>query len=125
MAHKMRSVTLAWLERDGASVVSRRVRFDLELFKELNRKYAGRRSHQARANTRAADEERGFRRAKWLDRRFGLKGKRCLEVGSGRGDVVRAIAEHYGCQVVGVDVEQHAAWDAPLPSGAKLLLRDI
>lgn len=101
------------------------VRFDLELFKQLNREYAKQRAHKPRDNTSAAVEERGLRRAKWLDRKFGLAGKRCLEVGTGRGEVIRAIAAHYDAEAVGVDVERHATWDVSLPEKARLVLHDV
>lgn len=114
----------SWLAA-SLSCYSHDVRFDLGLFQELNQEYAARRSHKARANTEAAVQQRGLKRAESLDRKFGLAGKRCLEVGAGRGEVVRALAEHYGVEVVGVDVERHPVWDAPQPAGASLLLRDI
>ena len=102
------------------------MRFDLELFEELNRQYADRPSHpRPREQGAEGVSQRGAQRARWLQQRFGLEGKRCLEVGCGRGEVVRALAERYGCEAVGVDVVRYAEWEAALPPGGALHLRDI
>lgn len=104
----------------------RLVKFDLELFEQLNLEYATKRSHAApRSNDAEAVQRRGEERARWLATRFGVRGKRCLEVGCGRGEVVRALSSQHDCQVVGVDVTEYPEWTAPQPAGASLIRRDI
>jgi SAM-dependent methyltransferase len=101
------------------------MRFDLELFEELNRQYEHRPSHTPRSNDSEGVSARGAHRAKWLARRFGVRGKRCLEVGCGRGEVVRALATQYGCDAVGVDIQRYGEWDAAPSIGGQVLVRDI
>lgn len=102
------------------------MRFDLDLFEQLNLEYAAKRSHPApRSNEAEAVARRGEHRARWLATRFGVRGKRCLEVGCGRGEVVRALAAQHGCEVIGVDVGEYSEWSGPQPPGAALLRRDI
>ena len=96
--------------------------FDLDLFEQLNQEYASKPSHSARSNDAESVAQRGEHRARWLDVRFGVRGKRCLEVGCGRGEVAGALAAR-GCEVVGVDVKRYPEWDAG--AGLRLLDRDI
>jgi 2-polyprenyl-3-methyl-5-hydroxy-6-metoxy-1,4-benzoquinol methylase len=100
------------------------MRFDLELFEQLNQEYAAKPSHSARSNDAESVRQRGEQRASWLDTRFGVSGKRCLEVGCGRGEVARALAAR-GCEVVGVDVKRYPEWDAASAAGPRLVERDI
>lgn len=53
---------------------------------------------------------RAYERAVYLDELLDLKGKRILEVGCGHGDLLRILAEEYGCDVVGIDVMRHGYW---------------
>jgi SAM-dependent methyltransferase len=102
------------------------MKFDLQLFEQLNAEYASKRSHAApRSNDPESVQHRGEQRARWLEARFGVRGKRCLEIGCGRGEVIRALAAHHGCEAVGVDVAGYAEWLAPQPKGASLVRRDI
>jgi SAM-dependent methyltransferase len=100
--------------------------FDLELFEELNREYESKPSYgRPRGNDTKTVERRGAERAQWLSTRFGVKGKRCLEIGCGRGEVVRALAAQHGCECFGVDVSEYDEWKAQQPTGATLLPRDV
>jgi SAM-dependent methyltransferase len=102
------------------------VRFDLSLFENLNAQYAARPSHaHPRKNDAASARARGLARAAWLQRRFGVRGKRCLEVGCGRGEVAVALAESYDCEVLGLDVQAYPEWNAARPANVELEVRDI
>lgn len=102
------------------------MKFDLELFEQLNAEYASKPSHRSpRENDRSSVQRRGEERATWLSTRFGVRGKRCLEVGCGRGEVVRALAAQHGCEAIGVDISEYDAWATPQPTGASLSKRDI
>lgn len=102
------------------------MKFDLALFEQLNAEYASKPSLKApRGNDAESVQQRGEQRAEWLVTRFGARGKRCLEVGCGRGEVVRVLAERYGCQAVGVDVGDYPEWRAPQPANVSLVRRDI
>lgn len=102
------------------------MRFDLELFEQLNAEYAAKPSYVTpRQNDAESVRRRGERRADWLAVRFGVRGRRCLEIGCGRGEVTRALAAKYGAEVVGVDVQQYEEWQGPQPSGAVLRQLDI
>lgn len=102
------------------------MKFDLQLFEQLNQEYASKRSHAApRSNEPEAVQRRGEQRAHWLETRFGVRGKRCLEVGCGRGEATRALAAQYGCDAVGVDVTEYPEWQEPQPHGASVVRRDI
>ena len=102
------------------------MQFDLALFEQLNQEYASRPSHRSpRKNDGDSVERRGSERASWLATRFGVQGKRCLEVGCGRGEVVRALAERHRAEVVGVDVGNYEEWRGPQPVRASLRRTDI
>jgi cyclopropane fatty-acyl-phospholipid synthase-like methyltransferase len=89
------------------------VRFDLELFHQLQDEYRDRpivptpRSLTDDALTKAARA-----RAAALDKRVGVRGKRVLEVGCGGGHTCRVLADEYDCEVVGVDIFASDAWSA-------------
>jgi len=69
--------------------------------------------------------ERARARVVELDELCKMRGTRVLEVGVGMGDVARLLVRDYGCEVVGVDVVQHAEWlEAPEP-GLTFMQGDI
>ncbi|GEP58616.1 class I SAM-dependent methyltransferase [Reyranella soli] len=52
--------------------------------------------------TRIADE---------IERLVGVSGLRVLDVGCHRGEIATALADRYGCEVIGVDIEAQPNWD--------------
>jgi len=86
--------------------------FDLELFVELNREYASKPLvPKPRSYTRSAVVSAGEIRARQLRERFNLAGKRVLEVGCGRGEVLHALAGALDVEALGVDVNRYELWD--------------
>lgn len=70
--------------------------------------------------------ERARKRARDVDSLLNLRGTRLLEIGCGAGDVCRVMAEEYECDVVGVDIMHHNAWqEIPPHPKLKLLVEDI
>lgn len=73
-----------------------------------------------------ARRERAQKRAHDLDALVGMQGKRVLEVGCGMGDVCRVLAEVYDCDVVGIDIMFHDAWqETPNHHNLRFSLADI
>src|SRR5688572_210758 len=85
-----------------------RVKFDLELFSALNREYASKPT--APASTPATVAARTSNRTRRLDKLFDMRGKRVLDVGCGRGAVAHELAQAFGCEVTGVDIEEYPEW---------------
>jgi SAM-dependent methyltransferase len=87
------------------------VRYDIDLFRALNAEYADKRLVPApRQTTQRSLHEQAVKRAKWVDRRLKLRGKRVLEIGAGRGHFCDVLAADYGCEVVGVDIAEYDTW---------------
>ena len=87
------------------------VRYDLELFKQLQDEYRDRPivpKPQGLDGGSMLDTAR--RRVTTLDARVGLRGKRVLEVGCGRSHTLQVLADEWGCDVVGVDVLRRPEW---------------
>lgn len=86
-------------------------RFDLQLFSRLNEEY---REKPIVPAPRSCDMpsllEAAQKRAASLDRRIGVRDKRVLEIGCGRGQVARVLADEFDCDVVGVDVTPYPEW---------------
>lgn len=100
--------------------------FDLELFLELNEEY---RDKPLVSKPRTFDEssldDAAARRLKNVERRFDLSHKRVLEIGSGRGHICRRLADHYGCEVVGVDIKTYPQWESLSGNGVDLRVHDV
>lgn len=100
--------------------------FDLALFLKLNEEY---RSKPLIAEPRSLDAKGRMafarQRAEMVDKRVGLKGKRVLEAGCGAGDMSVAVAREYGCEVVGVDIEQRPEWAEFKDKNLTLMQADI
>src|SRR5687767_5340865 len=70
------------------------MRFDLELFSELNEEYKSRPVvRRAPVYKKANITHSGNRRAATLNSKYSLAGKRVIEIGCGRGETCRAIAK--------------------------------
>ena len=101
-------------------------RFDLDLFRQLNRQYADRPVIEAPRSLDAAGRH-GYatQRARLLQRRVGLKGLRVLEVGCGAGDLSREMATLPGCSVVGVDIAPYPTWHEQTSASVEFLQGDL
>ena len=99
---------------------------DLDLFLELNKEYENKPLVTAPRVLGAQPLiETSRRRATQLDKKHGLKGKRVLEVGCGRGHLSHVLATEFGCSVVGVDIADYDAWPELQTPGLELLRHDI
>jgi len=99
------------------------LRFDLDLFCRLNNEYAERRLVSSPPKYAPVDlEVRGRSRAQKVAA-MGFSG-RGLEIGCGRGEVCRALAQFHGCEMVGVDVESYEQWSASADN-VRLLEADL
>ena len=100
--------------------------FDLELFLRLNEEYEGK---PIVARPRTFDEqsldEAAAKRLTNVERRVDLSDKRVLEIGSGRGHICRRLADHYGCEVVGVDIKEYEQWDTLSGRNVDLRIHDV
>lgn len=90
------------------------MRYDLDLFLKLNEEWADRplvpQPRKLRdPNAMAVQAEK---RVASLSRWFDLEGKRVLELGCGRGEVVRVLSRDYGCDAVGMDIVRYDEWGA-------------
>lgn len=85
-----------------------RVKFDLELFSQLNREYASKPIAPRISTTEISG--RASKRAGRLDKLFDIRGKRVLDVGCGRGALAHELANAFECHVTGVDIEAYPEW---------------
>ncbi|MDW9762145.1 methyltransferase domain-containing protein [Sinorhizobium meliloti] len=93
-----------------------KIKYDLELFQRLNEEYRSKPLVPPNLTAKYDPETLAWRaknRAKQLSTIFPLEGQRILEVGCGRGEVCRAMTEHFGATAVGVDVEHYDEWSIP------------
>ncbi len=100
--------------------------FDLELFLQLNEEYEAK---PVVARPRTFDEQSldqgAARRLSNVERRVDLSDKRVLEIGSGRGHICRRLADHYGCEVVGVDIKEYDQWESLSGRNVDLRIHDV
>jgi SAM-dependent methyltransferase len=103
-------------------------RYDLDVFTALNEEYRDKpivpSPRKIEDPDVLADEAR--RRAQALDKRLGngISGARVLEVGCGRGQLCRALAEEFDCEAVGLDTSEYDSWAGP-PQRVQFLRGDI
>lgn len=85
--------------------------FDLPLFIALNDIYSG---NPLVPHPRDVSPSGLFaqadKRLDYLQKHFDLKGKRCLEVGCGRGETAVRLAQRFSSRVVGVDAHAYPEW---------------
>jgi cyclopropane fatty-acyl-phospholipid synthase-like methyltransferase len=100
--------------------------FDLQLFLQLNEEYE---TKPIVARPRTFDEqsldEAAAKRLSNVERRVDLSSRRVLEIGSGRGHICRRLADHYGCDVVGVDIKAYDQWDDLRGPDVDLRIHDV
>jgi 2-polyprenyl-3-methyl-5-hydroxy-6-metoxy-1,4-benzoquinol methylase len=103
-------------------------RYDLDVFTALNEEYRDKRivPSPRNINDPQALEEQARARARALNNRFGnrVAGARVLEVGCGRGQLCRALAEDFDCDVTGIDTSEYDSWDG-LSSRVQFVQGDI
>jgi cyclopropane fatty-acyl-phospholipid synthase-like methyltransferase len=101
--------------------------FDLALFEQLNKEYESRPLvKKPRVYDQNALSDRGLRQATRLTKTHQLRGKKVLEIGCGRAEILQALAERFDCQCVGVDVSSYPQWkEASKVPSLRLLKADI
>lgn len=101
------------------------MRFDLPLFLELNEEYRCKPIVPAPPQYDPASlAERSAKKAAAIDKKVPLRDRRVLEIGCGRGEVCRLMAERYRCSTVGVDVARYHEWSIFAPD-VQLLQMDM
>jgi cyclopropane fatty-acyl-phospholipid synthase-like methyltransferase len=99
------------------------MKFDLSLFESLNNEYTSKPIvPQPRSYAPAAVAARGINKARQLCQQFDLKGKKVLEIGCGRGEILHALARNHQCQCVGVDIAAYPEWKTEGPDLRNLKL---
>lgn len=97
----------------GATVAPEVTPFDLGLFEQLNEEYADRPlSKNPPKYDPEALAEKGRTRMLWVHNMIDLREKRVLEIGCGNGYEVWNAAHHLGSEAHGIDIVNHATWDA-------------
>lgn len=101
------------------------MRYDLELFLALNEEYRSKPLVKAPPRYDPSSlEKRARTRADSVNAKVKITDKRVLEIGCGRGEVCRALNEHYGCETVGVDISSYPEWDIKR-DGVTLIKTDL
>lgn len=102
------------------------MKYDLELFTALNEEYRNKRLVRKPPTYAAAVlKQRGKQRVKGLVNRFGIAGKRLIEIGCGRGEMCHAFATEHGCSVVGVDITEYPQWKTHSSQTVSLIKHDL
>jgi SAM-dependent methyltransferase len=96
--------------------LAEKIRYDLNLFKQLHEEYREKPlvAPSLSPYDPASLAYRAKSRAQKISSVVPLDGKRILEIGCGRGEVCRAMAEHFNTQAVGVDIERYNEWSPPV-----------
>lgn len=101
-------------------------KYDLELFLKLNEEYADRPVvPKPRSLQSVGLFEQAERRARIIDTKLDIRGKRVLEIGCGRGHVSAVLARDYDCDVTGVDIVQYDDWPERVGPKVQLKVHDI
>src|SRR5690606_30669936 len=88
------------------------MRYDLALFLSLNEEYRDKPIAPQPPSTDPVERaRRASKRAAKLASSFELRRKRLLEIGCGRGEMLRELRISHGCTVVGADVRRYPQWD--------------
>ena len=106
------------------------IRYDIDLFIELNEEYA--QNSAVLAHTVFLQEVEGDRLEAAAKRVVQVnedldfeRGMRVLEIGCGRGHLGAILKRDYGCEVVGLDIRRYPEWDEFLREGLDLRVHDI
>ena len=106
------------------------IRYDLDLFEELNEQYS--RNNAALEQASAIKDkdtnplEDTIKRISYVDRFLQFKkGMRVLEIGCGRGHLSSLLKLKYGCDVVGVDIRTYPEWEEFQSEGLDLRIHDV
>jgi SAM-dependent methyltransferase len=101
------------------------IRFDIDLFMELNEAYRERPLVPTPRDVRDTNQMavEGQSRAIKLQKRYAIRGRRVLEVGCGRAAVAHRLAEEYECDVIGLDLREYPEW--AYRSSDRLTLRKL
>lgn len=85
--------------------------YDLDLFRRLQAEYREKPLVPvARGLDGASLTEQARKRLRLLEQKLPLRGMRVLEVGCGKGHVLRVLKDEYECDVTGVDVVHYTEW---------------
>ena len=103
------------------------IRYDVDLFIELNELYSNRPLVPRARNTADTTQmqAQGNSRASALQKRHGIRGCRTLEIGCGRGEVTYAMAHELGCDATGVDIVEYEQWPERASDRVTLRALDI
>lgn len=101
------------------------MKYDLALFKELNDEFRSKRLVPAPPGyAKATLLDRGAKRAAALVKKHKITGKTVLEIGCGRAEVLRALAENHKCKTYGVDIRAYDDWKS-LPDTVRTFQVDL
>jgi len=105
----MEAVFMETDDRSGGEYSVRK--YDIHLLEQLNEEY---RAKPTLSTFIQYDPESQFeiadKRLHRLSELVDLKEKKVLEVGCGRGYLLKSLAGQYGCSVVGIDIREHVEW---------------
>lgn len=87
-------------------------KYDMDLLRKLNEEY---RNNPYKSTFTQYDDESQLKQAmsrlRKLENICDIKNKKVLEVGCGGGYVSHCLAEHYDCDVTGIDIYENEHWD--------------
>jgi SAM-dependent methyltransferase len=101
--------------------------YDLELFRSLNEEYREQRLvPKPPVQSKAAFEDVARKRVAMLSRHVDVKGKRVLELGTGRGYTAAALPSLGGAaHVIGVDVRSYEDWERHDAAQTRFVVGDM
>jgi len=102
------------------------MKYDLELFLELNKLYESKPIVPAPRSLKPASlPAQGEKSAKRLMEMSDLTNKRILEVGCGRGHIASALARLTNSKVTGIDIRNYKEWDLWTEDNVEYIICDI